>query len=162
MSKFYFSMKFFIFKIHSKDFMDWLLCLIVKRICKWAKLSILQLSSFYFIFVLKILFIWEREQGESVRACEGETRGEGKADSPLSREPNAGTGCRDYIPEPWYHDPSQRKTLNWLGHPGTPIVFLLYQVTLSHQFHIFPNPSLGCKSQFKFLTGIHFQTPLLK
>ena len=38
------------------------------------------------IYLLKILFIWERD-----RVC---TEGEGEADSPLSREPNMGLDPR--------------------------------------------------------------------
>ena len=41
-------------------------------------------------FFLKILFIWEREHA----GAEAEAEGEGEADSPLSREPNAGLDPR--------------------------------------------------------------------
>ena len=42
-----------------------------------------------------------------------QAEGEGEADSPLSREPKAGSGSRD-------HDLSQKQMLNRLNHPGAP------------------------------------------
>ena len=59
--------------------------------------------------VFKILFIWE---GERKRESEG-AKGEGEADSLLSKEPSWGS-----ILGPWDHDLSQKQTLNWLSHPG--------------------------------------------
>jgi len=42
-------------------------------------------------------------------------KGEGEADSPLGREPDA-AGSQG----PWDHDQSRRQTLHWLSHPGVP------------------------------------------
>ena len=53
----------------------------------------------------------ERERERD--GAEGAAEGEGKADSPLSREPNIGLDSR-----PWDHDLSRRQqTLHQLSHP---------------------------------------------
>ena len=65
---------------------------------------IIKMPTECFLIFKKILFIWQKEQAE------------GEADSPLSREPDA--GIDGLIPGPWDHDLSWRQMLNRLSHPG--------------------------------------------
>ena len=51
---------------------------------------------------------------------QGEQRTEGKGEAG-----SAGSLIWGSIPRLWDHDLSQRQTLNWLSHPGTPNVFSL-------------------------------------
>ena len=60
----------------------------------------------YFIFFLKILFIWQRETQRGREHKEGEREREKQASH------RAGSPMRGSIPGPWAHDLSWRQRLN--------------------------------------------------
>ena len=69
------------------------------------------------------LFIWKKEWASKRERAQagGRAKGEGEADSPLSREPDV--GLDPGTPGSW---PERRQTLNWLSHPGAPQSFFLH------------------------------------
>ena len=65
-----------------------------------------------------ITHLLHRRERERARAG-GAAEGEGEADSPLSREPDAGQ-----IPGPWDHDPKQKAGAQLTEPPRRPTVIL--------------------------------------
>ena len=77
-------------------------------------------SGVLWIFLLRFyLFIWESEWVRKHK--EGEEKRKSEKQDPHW----AGSLTWGSNPGPWDRDLSQRQTLNWLNHPGTPVLWLL-------------------------------------
>ena len=84
---------------------------------------------FFFKIFLKFIYFWERERETDCEWGRGRERGRHRIWSriqALSCQHRDWRGARTH--EPWDHDLSRSRTLNWLSHPGAPKIFW-YQST---------------------------------
>ena len=87
-------------------------------LCIWNYYVICQLYLNLFLF---FKFIFERE---TERACGGGAESGRDRGSKASSSCQQRAWCRARTHEPWDHDLSQSRTLNWLSHPGVPMTIL--------------------------------------
>ena len=76
-------------------------------------------------FFLTFIYFWDRER-QSINGGGSEKEGDTESETgsrlwAVSTEPDTGLEPT----EPWDHDLSRSRTLNWLSHPGAPMHILL-------------------------------------
>jgi len=94
---------------------DWLPALVAFALFFCIIASLVRLKQVFFLFLLKILFIYLTESEQAREHKQGERQREKQTPR------RAGNPTRDPIPGPRDHDPSQRQTPNQLSHPGAPL-----------------------------------------